>query len=250
MKIIALESSALTASTAIVDENSMIAEYTVNYKQQHSKTLLSMLDEICRMADVNLADIDGVAVAAGPGSFTGLRIGSATAKGIALVIDKPILEVPTLMGLAANIDDDRALICPIMDARRDRVYNGLYAYENRALVTITDQRALTVAELCEELNARAAADPKEAERCVIFLGDGIAIYRDVIEASLTRPFRFAPGHLARPRAGAVGTIGLQMLKAGQTVPADDHVPVYLQKSQAEKTREEKEAAKLSKTVLA
>ena len=122
MKILALDSSGIVASVAIVEDNTLLAEYTVNYKKTHSQTLLPMLDEVAKMTELDLSTIDAIAVAAGPGSFTGLRIGSATAKGLALALKKPLVAVPTVEALAYNLYDTNGLICPIMDARRNQVY--------------------------------------------------------------------------------------------------------------------------------
>ena len=118
MKILGLDSSGIVASVAIVEDDALIAEYTVNYKKTHSQTLLPMLDEIAKMTELDLNSIDAIAVAAGPGSFTGLRIGSATAKGLGLALKKPLIAIPTVEGLAYNLYDTPGLICPIMDARR------------------------------------------------------------------------------------------------------------------------------------
>ena len=132
MRILALESSGLVASVAVVDgaldgkDARTIAEYTVNYKKTHSQTLLPMLDEVVKMTELSLDSNDAIAVAAGPGSFTGLRIGSATAKGLGLALDKPLIPVPTLEGLAYNLCGTDGIVCPIMDARRSQVYTGIY----------------------------------------------------------------------------------------------------------------------------
>ena len=124
MKVLAIESSAVTASVAIMTEDTLIAEYTINYKKTHSQTLLPMIDEICRMTENNAADCDIVAVSDGPGSFTGLRIGAATGKGLALALDKPMVAVPTLEAMAYNFYGDDRIICPVMDARRAHLYSG------------------------------------------------------------------------------------------------------------------------------
>ena len=125
MKLLAIDSSGLVASVAVATEDALLAEYTINYKKTHSQTLLPMLAEIVRMVEADMSEIDAIAVAAGPGSFTGLRIGSATAKGLGLALDKPIVPVPTLEGLAYNLSGTDRLICPMMDARRNQVYTGL-----------------------------------------------------------------------------------------------------------------------------
>ena len=138
MKILALDSSGLVASVALIQDETLVAEYTMNYKKTHSQTLLPMLDEIKKAVDLDLETLDAIAVAAGPGSFTGLRIGSATAKGLGLALDKPLIPVPTLEALAYNLYDtpEDTLICPIMDARRKQVYTGIYAFKDHCLITV------------------------------------------------------------------------------------------------------------------
>ena len=126
LKILALDSSGLVASVALAEDDNLIAEYTVQYKKTHSQTLLPMLQEIVRMVELDLSTVDAIAVAAGPGSFTGLRIGSATAKGLAFALEKPIVSVPTVDGLAYQMYGAKDLVCPIMDARRNQVYTGIY----------------------------------------------------------------------------------------------------------------------------
>ena len=151
MKILALDSSGIVASVAVVEDDTLLAEYTVNYKKTHSQTLLPMLDEIVKMTELELESIDAIAVAAGPGSFTGLRIGSATAKGLGLALKKPLVAVPTVDALAYNLYDAQGLICPIMDARRKQVYTGIYRFENHQLVTLKEQWAAPIEELLDEL---------------------------------------------------------------------------------------------------
>ena len=247
MKLLALDSSGLVASAAILDESAVIAEYTLNHKQTHSRTLMPMLDEIARMTELDLGEIDAIAVAAGPGSFTGLRIGAATAKGLGLAINKPLIEVPTLAAMAYQLYGCPALIAPIMDARRTQVYNGLYRFDSDAFVTVKDQRALSVEALCVELEATSekaglngsGGSGSSDSSPVVFLGDGVPVYRKLIDRLLTRPHFYAPPHVSRQRAAAVGAYGLRLFEEGRFVRAEDHVPVYLRKSQAEREREEK-----------
>lgn len=231
MKILALDSSGLVASVAIVTEDAMLAEYTVNYKKTHSQTLLPMLNEIVKMVDVNMDEVDAIAVAAGPGSFTGLRIGSATAKGLGLALSKPVVSVPTLDGLAYNLYGTQKLICPIMDARRNQVYTGLYDFQDDQLRIIKEQSAMAVEDLLEEIN--------ELGNEVIFLGDGTAVYGDIIAEKMKLPYSFAPVHLARQRAGAIGALGMLLYKKEQFETAAMHEPVYLRVSQAERERAER-----------
>lgn len=232
MKVLVLESSGLVASVAIVTEEAVLAEYTVNYKKTHSQTLLPMLDEIVRMVNLDLADVDAVAVSAGPGSFTGLRIGSATAKGLGLALDKPILEIPTLEGMAFSLFGTDRLICPMMDARRNQVYTGLYEFVGSKFATVKEQTATAVENIIEEIN--------QIGRNVVFIGDGADAYKAVIEKSVTVDYVFAPVHLNRQRAAAVGALGLIYLRENKTVSAKEHAPVYLRLSQAERERAERE----------
>lgn len=245
MKIIAIESSALTASVAVMENDRLTAEYTVSDKLKHSKTLLVMLDEVARMTDLEMASVDAIAVSSGPGSFTGLRIGSATAKGIGLVLDKPLIEVPTLAALAYELYRPSALICPIMDARRDQVYNGLYRFDGNDFITVEESRALGIESLCRELDEKR----NEEEFPVIFLGDGVPVFKSRIDELLGRQHSYAPPHLLYPRAGSVAALGMQYLSEGKTVSASEHAPFYLRKSQAERVRDEKTGHKIDKTVL-
>lgn len=232
MKILALDSSGLVASVAIVEDKTMIAEYTVNFKKTHSQTLLPMLDEIAKMINLDMESIDAIAVAAGPGSFTGLRIGSATAKGLGLALDKPVIGVPTVEALAYNLYGTDALICPIMDARRNQVYTGAYYFEGNNLVTLKEQCAEDIMETIEYLN--------ETKRRVIFLGDGVPVFENTIMRELQVEYSFAPAHLSRQRAGALGALGLVYYGAGIRTSAEAHRPDYLRLSQAEREQAEKE----------
>ncbi len=228
MKILGLDSSGIVASVAIVEDENLIAEYTVNYKKTHSQTLLPMLDELAKMTELDLDTIDAIAVAAGPGSFTGLRIGSATAKGLGLALKKPLVEIPTVDALAYNLYDANALICPIMDARRSQVYTGIYCFQDHKLVTLEEQMAVPAAELIEKLNERGKA--------VIFLGDGVPVFAKTIEETLKVPYSFAPAHVNKQRAAAVATLAQLYVKEGKVVTAMEHVPEYLRVSQAERER--------------
>ena len=155
MRILALDSSGLVASVAVVEDGAVddqvIAEYTVNYKKTHSQTLLPMLDEIVKMTELDLHTVDAIAVAGGPGSFTGLRIGSATAKGLGLALEKPLIHIPTLEGLACNLCGIADVVCPIMDARRGQVYAGIYEFDGQKLHILEDQMAVPIEELGEKL---------------------------------------------------------------------------------------------------
>lgn len=232
MKILGLDSSGIVASVAVVEDDILVAEYTVNYKKTHSQTLLPMLDEIAKMTELDLNTIDAIAVAAGPGSFTGLRIGSATAKGLGLALRKPLIAVPTVEGLAYNLYDTDGLICPIMDARRRQVYTGIYRFEEHRLVTVEDQMAVPMEEMIRKLN--------EYQQPVTFLGDGVSVFADMIAEKLNVPYSFAPAHVNKQRAAAVAALGLIYYKEGRTQTAMEHIPDYLRVSQAEREREERQ----------
>lgn len=232
MKLLALDSSGLVASVAVLEDDSLLGEYTVNYKKTHSQTLLPMLDTVAQMIELDLNDLDAIAIAAGPGSFTGLRIGSATAKGLGLALNKPLIAVPTVDALAYNLFDTDKLICPLMDARRSQVYTGIYRFENHKLLPLENQMAVSVQELAEKLNAIGQE--------VIFLGDGVSVYSQLLDELLGIPHTYAPAHVNKQRAAAVGALAALYYKEGKFVDAAAHQPEYLRKSQAEREREEAE----------
>ncbi|MBQ7678208.1 MAG: tRNA (adenosine(37)-N6)-threonylcarbamoyltransferase complex dimerization subunit type 1 TsaB [Lachnospiraceae bacterium] len=238
MKIIALDSSGLVASAAILNDDIVIAEYSVNFKRTHSETLLPMLDEIMRMTEQDISEADAVAVAAGPGSFTGLRIGSATAKGLGLALDIPVIAVPTTEGLAYNLWGAAGLICPLMDARRHQTYTGIYAFDaDGAICELREACAVDVNEIFSDLNER-----KEP---VTFLGDGVPVFFQDIKSKVNAKWRIAPQHQNRQRAASVGVAAFYRAMEGKTGSADMHRPEYLRLSQAERERMEAERAKAS-----
>ncbi|RKQ23384.1 MULTISPECIES: tRNA (adenosine(37)-N6)-threonylcarbamoyltransferase complex dimerization subunit type 1 TsaB [Clostridia] len=242
MRVLAIDSSGMTATVAVVEDTQTIAEYTVNFKKTHSQTLLPMIDTMGKMIELELKSIDAIAVAGGPGSFTGLRIGSATAKGLGLALEKPLIHVPTVDGLAYNLYGCQDIICPIMDARRKQVYTGMYTFARRevegsketelVLDVLEAQNASPIEELIERLNIHG--------RPVVFLGDGVPVYQDVIKEKMRVPFSFAPASANRQRAAVVGALGIQYYKEGKFETAMEHQPDYLRVSQAERERAEKE----------
>ena len=232
MKILALDSSGIVASVAVVEDDTLLAEYTVNYKKTHSQTLLPMLDEIVKMTELELESVDAIAVAAGPGSFTGLRIGSATAKGLALALHKKIVSVPTVDALAYNLWNSPSLVCPLMDARRQQTYTGLYKFTDGTMDTVLPQCVVGIQEIIEKIN--------EMGEAVTFLGDGVPVFREYIEENLKVPFSFAPAHCNKQRGASVAVLGAILYEQGKAEDAADHKPEYLRLSQAERERQEKE----------
>ena len=233
MKVLAIESSGLVASAAIVTEDTMLAEYTVNFKKTHSQTLLPMVEEIVSMVGIELKEIDAIAVSAGPGSFTGLRIGSATAKGLGLALNKPIIPVPTTQGIAANLYGTEGILCPLMDARRNQVYTGLYRYNKNGFEIVEDQMAVLIDEIIQKVNAMG--EP------VKYLGDGVEAFSAVLAEKTTVPYSFAPMHVNKQRAGALAARAIELYKAGVVQTAEEHEPDYLRLSQAERELKEKQA---------
>lgn len=235
MKVLGIDSSGLVATVAVAEDDNLLAEYTVNYKKTHSQTLLPMLDEIVRMTELDLSTLDAVAVAAGPGSFTGLRIGAATAKGLGLALGKPLVEVPTLEGLAYNLYGTSHLVCPMMDARRSQVYTGLYTFQGYQMQTVIAQCAVSIEEMIEKINKIGQA--------VTFLGDGVCVAAPSIKEHCQVPYTFAPAHLNRQRAGAVAVLAMEYYRDGKMQTAAEHRPEYLRMSQAERERLEAQNGK-------
>lgn len=230
MKILAIDSSGIVASAAVVEDDSLLGEYTINHKKTHSQTLLPMIDEVVRMLELDLHTLDAIAVAAGPGSFTGLRIGSATAKGFGLALDKPLIEIPTVDGLAYNLAGSSVAVCPLMDARRNQVYTGLYRFEGYQMHTVIEQCAVGIDEIVEKINMQGQA--------VSFLGDGVPVFASYIEEHCKVNYTFAPAHLNKQRASAVAVLAMDYYRAGRIRTAAEHRPDYLRLSQAERERME------------
>lgn len=239
MKIIALDSSGLVASVAVLEDGRLIGEYNIQYKKTHSQTLLPMLDALKQMVELQLDTVDAIALAAGPGSFTGLRIGSATAKGLGLALNKPVIEIPTLDGLACNLYGTDKIVCPIMDARRNQVYTGIYEYRKEMTETVKyklhclqEQCAVPIEEIADKCN--------RYEREIMFLGDGVPVFEQQLKELMKVPYGFAPAHMNRQRAAAFGILAEQYYKEGKVVSAADHAPIYLRMSQAEREKMEHE----------
>lgn len=258
MRILALDSSGLVASVAVAEadekEEQLIAEYTVNYaprlrsdgafcetnasrplknRKTHSQTLLPMLDEMLKMSEIDIDSVDVVAVASGPGSFTGLRIGCATAKGLGLALGKPVVPVPTLEGLAYNLCGTESIVCPIMDARRGQVYTGIYEFEENELKVLKGQMAVAIEELGQMLS--------EYDRRVVFLGDGVPVFKDALIKRIMpgKDISFAPCSMNRQRAASIAALGIRYYRDGKFETAAEHRPEYLRVSQAERERRER-----------
>ena len=257
MKILAIETSGLVAGAAVLEDGCLTGEFSVRNKKTHSQSLMPMLDELKKMLELDLDSIDALTLTAGPGSFTGLRIGAATIKGLGLALDKPVIPVSTLESLAFNVPCGGLLICPMMDARRSQVYSALFRFENAKtmensgevscgaaalrLRTVIAQRALAVEEMLSDVR-RAA---KEEQCPVLFLGDGVPVYEEQIREHMDVPYMFAPAHVSVQRAASTAAAAMQRFEdRGEDafVSADDFRVEYLRLSQAERERAEQAAA--------
>lgn len=234
MRILAIESSSVTASVAIVTDDILTAEYTINHKKTHSQTLLPMIDEICSMTETDMDTFDIIAVSSGPGSFTGLRIGASTGKGLGLALDIPIVSVPTLDAMAYNMYGCDKLICPMLDARRANVYTGLYTFQeckNKTMKILIAQCLISIEKLVDKIN--------EIGKEVIFLGDGTAVAKAIIEENITVKYEFAPPNISSQKAASVAVLGKLMFEEGKAINAREHLPDYIRPSQAERELNDK-----------
>ena len=235
MKILAIESSGQAASVALVEDEILRAEFTMNQKKTHSQTLLPMLEQMSNIIELDFDTIDAIAVSGGPGSFTGLRIGAATAKGLGLAWKKPLICIPTVDGLAFNMWGNEHIICPLMDARRNQTYTGLYKFEGDQMQVIEKQCAVGIEEIIQKINALGQP--------VVFLGDGVKVFRDYIKDHMEVTYIFAPAHKNEQQASSLATLGISYLREGKTVSAAEFQPDYLRLSQAERERNQKLAQK-------
>jgi len=231
MKILAIDSSGMVASAAVVTEDTVLAEFNTDFRKTHSETLLPMIDSIMKMTETDVRDLDAVAVAKGPGSFTGLRIGSATAKGLALAADKPIIEISTLEAMAYQLYGTENIICPMMDARRHEVYYGVYRFEGEKLVQLIPDGAAPAADVIEKLN--------DLGKNAVLTGDGVPVNEAAVREKLKVPYLIAKPFQNRQRAAALGILAVEYAKENRFVSTFDHAPVYLRVSQAERERAER-----------
>ncbi|BDF67345.1 tRNA (adenosine(37)-N6)-threonylcarbamoyltransferase complex dimerization subunit type 1 TsaB [Oscillospiraceae bacterium] len=227
MKILALESSALACSACLCEDDFLIAQSYENSGMTHSKTLLPMAEELLKHCGVSLGDVDVVAVAAGPGSFTGLRIGVSAAKGLAWALDKPCAKVSTLEAMAWNLAALPGQICPVMDARRSQVYNARFSSDGEAIRRLAPDRAIGLEELAAELETEGQPQ--------ILVGDGAQLcYNDFIKRG--QKVRMVPPNLRFQNAWGVARAALDQAREGRLIPASELTPDYHRLSQAERER--------------
>lgn len=230
MRILSLDCATECATVAILEDDKLIGEINFNYKKQHSVILMPMIDEVLKNTSLNIDDIDGFVVSKGPGSFTGLRVGMATIKGLVQASKKPFISVSTLDGLANNLFYANGLICPIMDALRGNVYTALYKFKDNNLISLTEPMVISLDELITTL--------KEKNESVYFIGDGTYKFKEKLSNELEN-INFAPSHLNLARAASLGQIGVKYLSDGIQDDIYAAAPIYLRLSQAEREYEER-----------
>lgn len=220
MLIFGIDTCCQAATSAIYDGEKLLAQTVINHKKTHSQKIMPQVDQLFALSELSVSDIDAFAAAVGPGSFTGVRIGVATVKGMAQALNKPCIPVSTLEALAFPLSSFQGLVCPILDARRGQVYNAIFENGKR----ICPDRALALSELLSEIKGKR----------VIFMGDGIFPYRDEI-LSVIPDAQFAPEVIAMNLAGSVCQVAYEKYLKGEAVSANELVPSYVRLSQAEQS---------------
>ena len=227
MKILALETSAKAVSAALSEDGRILASGYQDTGLTHSRTLMPIVEHLFRNTGLTRADCDAVAVAAGPGSFTGIRIGVAAAKGLAFAAEKPAVGVSTLAAMARNVAFADGLVLCAMDARRSQIYNAVFLAENGHLTRLTPDRAIALEELAQEL--------REDSRPKLVVGDGARLCFDFL-SNAGLPCRLAPPHLIMQNAASVALEAEEAAAAGGLISAQDLQPVYLRPAQAQRLK--------------
>lgn len=225
MKILALDSATECATAAILDGNKLLGEVVINHKKQHSVIMMPMIDSLIKSCGLTIADIDGYAISNGPGSFTGLRIGMSTVKGLVQATKKPFAAISSLDGLANNLFNVQGIVCPIIDALRGNVYTNFYRFENGRLITLGEDQLLSLDEVIEKCSS--------FNEPVTFIGDGTYKFGTKLTKALSNA-AIAPSHLNVAKAASIGTLGHQKLSEGYSDNVLSSAPVYLRKCQAER----------------
>lgn len=230
MRILAFESSAKAASVALMQDGVLLAESFQNNGKTHSATLMPMAQQVLMDCGLTAAELDAVAVAKGPGSFTGVRIGVAAAKGLAWGAEKPVCGVSTLEAMATQLSMQAGIICPVMDARRGQVYNALFQSDGKTLTRLTSDRAISLEDLKKDL--------EKAEKTIFLVGDGTKLCYNTLSEALPH-LTLPPAHLEMQRASGVAMAAERLAQQGGLQAPGELVPSYLRLSQAERERLEK-----------
>jgi len=232
MYILGIETATRTGGVAIASEGGVLAEYTLNIEVTHSERLMSTVDRVLKDTGLSISNIDGFGVSIGPGSFTGLRIGLSTVKGLAFTTGKPVAAVPTLKALAWNTPHSRYPVCPLLDAKKKEVYAALYRYDGRELVQDLPEMVLPLAELAD----RVAGE-------VLFSGEGARLFAGDIERLFAGRAHLAPLSATVPSAASVAEIALDMIRAGRHTGPDDLSPMYIRRPEAELAWEKRQRSR-------
>ena len=231
MRILAFETSAKAGSVALMDESRLLGESYCNTGLTHSQTLMTMAEDLLKNCGYTPKDVTAVAVAAGPGSFTGVHIGVAAAKGFAWGGELPCYGISTLEAMAKNLGIWQGIVCPVMDARRSQVYNALFRAEQGKLVRLTEDRAIALQDLAEEI--------KNYSETVFLVGDGAVLCYNTLSNDVPM-LVCPPEHRMHQRAAGVAILAKQQILAGEAPSGGELQPNYLRLSQAERERLEKE----------
>ena len=233
MIVLSMDSSSLVTTVALLRDEHVLGEATINFKREHSVILMEKVQELLKDCDVDIKEVDGFVVSKGPGSFTGLRIGMATVKGLSMGVNKPYVSISSLDALAYSLINFDGLICPIMDALRDSVFTCFYKNSNGNLEKVIDYSALDLEELVNQISAISDK--------VIFTGDGVYKHKAFLQEKLPNAV-FAPNHLSIIKASSLGELGMIELKEGR-IDDMNSSPLYLKKPQAERELEQRLAMK-------
>ncbi len=231
MIVLGIDSSTQVNTIALIDQGKLLAETIMNTRKNHSQRLMPMIDMILNEAGINIANIDGVAVSSGPGSFTGLRIGMTTAKAIAWSLNKPVVGVPSLDGIAYNAGGVSGIICPILNARRSEVYTALYTFNKGELQLLSDYLAIEPVQLIKKLH--------KMDGNITLLGDAIEEFASVFKENLGERLTIPPSANRLPRASQIAYLGWKRLRKGETDNAINLSPLYIRKSEAELNLEQR-----------
>ena len=232
MLVFGIDTCCMAATAALVNDDIMVAQTVINQNKTHSQIMMPQIEQMFKAAEVNPKDVDAFAAAVGPGSFTGVRIGVASVKAMAQAANKPCVAVSTLEALAFSSKFFDGIVSPILDARRNQVYNALFQGGKDGLVRLCDDRALALDELLAQL--------KQMDKNVIFMGDGTLVFKEQIKAELGEKAFFAPKISNLNLAGAVAEIGFEKFQQGESVSYGKLVPSYIRLSQAEREKLERE----------
>jgi tRNA threonylcarbamoyladenosine biosynthesis protein TsaB len=225
MKVLALETSTTAGSIAISDAEELIGELRINVNVAHAERLMNSVNWLLNASRLSAKNIDAFAVSIGPGSFTGLRIGLSTAKGFSYATNKPLVSVPTLDAFARTLPFCSYLICPMLDARKNEVYTGLYKWEEGMCKKIISESAVNPSDFLKDM--------KKIKETTVFMGDGTKIYKKLIIDILKNKAIFAPASKMSPSASSVAEIALEKLKQELTADPVSLTPFYIRKSEAE-----------------